>query len=256
MRSTPTAPSGDRGGRAYRLRRVVALAATVPVLALPLAACSDDGDDGGKSGGADGGGEEGGQTPPLSAAQLKKALLKTGDVEGYQAQPSKVDILGDEDDGGVRADDSACEPVVDIFDTDTKYERTAYTGGTVMRGDFTAGGSVTQLLLSAHKKGDARKWFGDLKKALNECDALSAPLNQGKEKQEAKIEPDDGVDLGDDAVQFSLAQKKKESSVVTVVRTGDNVASYLAFGLEGTAKPIAKPVAEKQHQKLERAGAN
>ena len=294
MRSTPTAPSGGRGGRTFRLRRVVALAAAVPVLALPLAACSDDGDGGGKrnggthggadgsdgdsSGGdsedgdsedgggdgggdgesADGGGDGGSGAPSLSEAQLKKALLKTGDVKGYKAQPSKVDMLGDED-GGVDSEKSECEPIVDIFDTDTEYERTAYTGGSVMKGDFTAGGSMTQVLLSAYKEGEAEKWFGDLKEALNGCDALVSAPEKGEKQQRAKVEPDDGADAGDDSVQFTLHQKEGKSSVptvVTVVRTGANVASYMAVDVEGSAKPVGKPVVEEQHRKLIQAARN
>src|SRR5690606_36937946 len=107
------AGAGDRHGRTcgrrgglpgVRLRRLLAAAVAVPVLAVPAAACSGEG--GGAAEGEQSGGEqaEGGKGPgsgggsadgddgggaPLDEQELRKALLKSGDVKGYRAQRNK-----------------------------------------------------------------------------------------------------------------------------------------------------------------------
>ncbi|MBA0049399.1 sensor domain-containing protein [Streptomyces sp. AJS327] len=259
--------------RRRRVRRLrgAAAATAVPVLLFSLAACGsgdDEGDDDGGSGGssqgqsggdggASGGGGEAGETPTLTEKQLDAALLKNGDVPGYKVQKSKADLFPEKE--RLTPDKPECQPVADVFGAKSTQERQAYTGGSLMRGDFSTGGTMSQVLLASYKEGDAQKWFADLRKAFRECDGFTAAMD-GEKPEGGKLKPYDGkIGLGDEALRFSWLDPKDSEAgkmVVTLVRTGANVATYLSVNLEGKEVPVKKAIAEKQDEKLRAAGGN
>ncbi|AXK36440.1 hypothetical protein DVA86_31530 [Streptomyces armeniacus] len=276
------------------LRRAVTAAAAVTALALTSAACSDGGgDDGGSgggkgkssggsggsdgvesggkedggsgggddnggsgsTGGTDGGGNGGAGTPPLTKAQLEKALLKTGDVKGYKAQRNTKDALPAQN--TMESDKSECEAITDAVDSKPKYARTAYTAGVLMKGDFNTGSVIQQVLLAAYEKGDAAKWLGELERALDGCRQFQGKAGTGEEAQ-LEIEPGKQIGVGDDSVQFTMkdAKGKDSPTVFTIVRAGNNTATFMSIGVSGDPVPIGKPVVVKQHEKLTAAGGS
>ncbi|GAA2060141.1 hypothetical protein GCM10009801_01410 [Streptomyces albiaxialis] len=247
--------------RGTTLRRTVAAAVAVPVLALSVAACSDDGGGDGKKGrGGEqqaSGGDESEQVPPLDEKALRGALLRTGEVKGYRVQPSKKDALPPRN--TLEADEAECAPVTDAVDSKPEQARTAYASGTVMKGDFSTGQSVQQVLLSAYAPGDAEKWLGELRGALegDGCREFTGKSGTG-EQARVRVEPDGGggsADAGDDSVQFTMkdAKGKDAPTVFTVVRSGANTATFMSVSLSGKPVPVAKPVVDRQLAKLESA---
>lgn len=256
------------------LRRALATAAFVPVLTLSTVACSGDGGNGGDEGGngqqtgaprqADGGrdedgGEEGdvaareGEVPPLTEAQLKRALIRTGDVQGYKAQHNEQDPLPVKN--TIDADRPECEAITDAVDSRPVHARTAYTGGVLMKGDFSTGGTIQQVLLSAYEEGEAATWMKELATSLEECDSFTGTVGTG-EQARLDIDPGDSIGIGNDSVQFTMkdAKGKDSPTLFTIVRAGNNTATFMSIGLSGDPEPVAKSVVAKQHEKLMAAG--
>ncbi|MGW7516679.1 hypothetical protein ACWGJ2_13910 [Streptomyces sp. NPDC054796] len=271
MRSTSSLRPGG-------LRRAVVALAVVPVLALSSAGCGGgggdeagggdgggrqltgggDGDGGGNGGNGEGaksggkGGEDGDGgdgVRALDAAGLRAALLKSGDVKGYHAEPNAKDALPPEN--TMEPDRPACTPITDAVDSKPTYAREAYASGTVMKGDLGSGGAVQQILLSSYGSGDAAKWLRELRKAVKECRGFKGAVGTGQEAS-LRIEPGGEVGVGDDAVQFTMkdAKGKDSPTVFTVVRAGANTATFMSVGLAGEPVPVARAVVDKQHEKL------
>lgn len=244
----------------------------VPVLAVAAVACSDGGDGGG--GGAESGKQEdgkeqgtggssgdGGDGSPgggsgsaggavaLDEGQLKKALLKSGDVKGYRAQRNKEDALPEQN--TMESDDPRCSPITDVVDSKPSYERKAYTSGVLMKGSLSTGGAVQQVLLSSYAEDGAAKWLGALKKALSGCSSFTGQIGTGEET-ELRVKRGAAVDVGDDSVRFTMedAKGKDSPTVFTIVRTGANTASFMSVSLSGEPKAVARSLVEKQHEKL------
>lgn len=268
------AGDGDRHGRTcvrrgglsgVRLRRLLAAAVAVPVLAVPAAACSGEG--GGAAEGEQSGGEqaEGGKGPgsgggsadgddgggaPLDEQELRKALLKSGDVKGYRAQRNKdEDALPEQN--TMESDDPRCAAITDVVDSKPEFERRAYTSGVLMKGSPSTGGSVQQVLLSSYADDGAAKWLGALKKALDGCSSFTGRIGTGEEA-ELRVKPGGSVGVGDDSVRFTMEDAKgaEAPTVFTVVRTGANTASFMSVSLSGEPQAAPGALVEKQHEKL------
>lgn len=268
-----------RGGsrRGPGVRRALAMAVAVPVLTLAVTACGggDDGKggaakggDGGKkkdssqgqqtgggTGASKGSGGGGGSVPSLDAKQLTAALLKSGDVKGYRVQRGKKDALPLQN--KLTSDDPRCSAIADAFSSTPKHARTAYAGGTLVKGALSSGGAVQQVLLAAYGKGEAAQWMGELKKSLGSCRSFKGTVDGGT-KTRLRVERGAGAGVGDDSVRFTLedAGGKSTPTDFTVVRTGGNTATYVSISLSGKPVPVAKAVLAKQHEKLTAAAKN
>lgn len=257
-----------------RVRGVLGAAFVVPVLALSLVACSggSDGGDGGGGKSKDGqgqggsdtsggssGGEGGGSAAPLSEKQLKSALLKSGDVKGYRAQRDEEALPQQ---NSVTADDPRCSAITDAVDSEPEHARTAHASGVLLKGGLGGGGALQQVLLSSYAEGGAGKWLGDLKKALKECDAFTGKVGSGQ-KTKLRIEPGEGVGVGDDSVQFTMRGSGQNAgggsgetgspTVFTIVRAGGSTASFMSVSLSGKPQAVEKALVEKQYEKLSAA---
>jgi len=264
---------GRRGSRlGLRVRRAVGLALTVPVLAVPVAACSGGGDGGGDGGGKKkdgqeqqnsggsgekgGGGDGGGEVSSPAEKELAAALLKSGDVKGYRVERSKKDALPEQN--TVASDDPKCSAITDAMDSEPEHARRAYTNGVLQKGSSPgAGGAVQQVLLASYGEGEAEAWLGELKKALGGCKSFTA-RDSADEKQRLSVEPGERGVVGDDSVQFTLRLAKQEASplVFTIVRTGGSTATFMSISLSGKPQPVAKALMEKQHEKLTATAGN
>ncbi|MGP3952756.1 sensor domain-containing protein [Streptomyces sp. 7N604] len=244
-----------------RMRRALAGLLAAPLLALSAVACTGDGgdsaegkkEDGGKGGQARDGGTEPGSGPgsgvrPLTKAELESALLRKGDISGYDVQRAKADDIASEDPAEV--DRKECRPIAEALASKSSYARTATANGTLAKGGFGDGAVFQALLLSAYDDGDARRWLGELKKAVGTCEAFTG-TESGGDATDFTVGSAPGATAGDESVTFSLTQKGDEAAVVvTVVRTGANTATYLSIPLSGKATAVERSVAAKQHEKL------
>jgi hypothetical protein len=247
MRTVPT----------RRAPRAAALAAAAALLPALCAGCGQAGPGDGREGAhratrtADRDGERAGRTPPLTESQLQAALLRTGEVEGYRAQRNPRDVLPE--DSTVRADRAACAPVTDTVDAAPDRPRTAYAGGLLRAVDAHADDAVQQVLLASYAPGDAAAWLDALRGALERCDRFTGTTGTG-ERARLRVAPGAGGDAraGDESVRFTLrdAAGRDEATVFTVVRTGDNTATFMSIGVTGDPEPVPRAVLLAQHRKL------
>ncbi|WP_016908950.1 hypothetical protein [Streptomyces xiaopingdaonensis] len=242
-------------------RRAAVAAVLVPAVALSLAACSsgDDGGSGASSGGSSqeegesGGGEASGK--PLTAGELKSALLKSGEADGYRVRYQKDGGLLDTD--AVQVNRRECQPVVDLFGPEPAHARAAYATAALAESGVGTGGAFQQVVLSSYEERDgAAKTFGGLRTAVEECDGFVGSQG-GAEEEQVTVEADDSADVGMDAVRFTMRPKSSKVGAamsVTVVRTAGSTATFASMALEGEkAKPMEGVVVKEQHRKLEAA---
>lgn len=267
-----TRTSGRRGSAlAVRARRALAVAVCVPVLALSTAACGSggdgaaDGNDGqGKrtsktSGGSEtksdtGDGPVGGES--AAERKLAAALLKSGDVKGYQVQRSKKDALPQQN--TVVSQDPECSPITDALSSDPERTRIAYTNGVIQKGSSPAGsGAVQQVLLASYGKGGAQKWMAELKEALGRCDSFTAKDGAG-DRTRLRVERGASGTVGDDSVEFTLRVEKQNDAPLafTIVRTGASTASFLSISMSRKPRQVEKSLVVEQHRKLTALGGS
>ncbi|MFT2019953.1 sensor domain-containing protein [Streptomyces sp. 796.1] len=204
---------------------------------------------------AGGGGGKESRTAPLDDGALRRALLRKGDVPGYEVRRGPADALPAE--ATLAADRPACQPIADALGSRPKYPRTGYVSASLTKGDLTRapGGTLTQLLLAAYRSGDAQKWLADLRGAVAGCPGFTASDNEG-DHQSLTITPGGNLAVGDASVSFLMRDKAGTDAPVsiTVVRTGDNTATYLSVGTSGKPTPVARAVAYEQHRRIMDAG--
>lgn len=239
------------------VRRTAAAAVVVPALVFSMTACGGDGG-GEKKGGGSGqeGGSGGGESAAksLSKAELKKALLKTGDVSGYKVRGTGEDPLKNEN---LPRTQSKCQPVLDSFNPDSKQKRKAYVGASVMKGEMSTGQTFDQVLLASYEGQDAESVLSDLKSSLKTCKEISG---DGSGDKKVAIEEAQAPDLGDDSVRFLMkgGASKEGAMSLTVVRSGANTSSFMSLSLSGKQAQGKEPgvppaVAKKQVAKVEAA---
>lgn len=269
--------------RPPRARTAVAALAVLPALLL-AAGCSSGSPsgrtdaDGGKGGGrsaaqasADAG------KAPLSLAQLTRSLVTDHDVPGWVVEMTQTDDgtattapaegfdpddLGAQDDTGSRpvlvADKPECRPLADVSSSQPAIHRMASVGATFARATPAAGAApdeIDQMLIASHAPGDAQKVMAALKGALATCTAFEA-RDQNGTRTPFRVGRGPAVKVGDESVAYVMtdtADKKTGAALVTVVRTGDTVTSYLSTRTEGGAGQVPLEVARKEDQKLRAA---
>ncbi|MDJ0341337.1 hypothetical protein QMK19_14870 [Streptomyces sp. H10-C2] len=248
-----------------RIRRVVAVAAVLPVLAL-AAACSSDGgksDDAKKKDGVttspavpSTAAPTAAAKPPLTEAQLRAVLVKDADLPGYKVEASTSASMSADD--KLTTDKPQCQPLADPVGTKPKYVRKAYAGASVAKKDaLGSGAEVHRMLLASHAPGDAGKMMAELKRALDTCTAFIATAGTGK-KIPFTITKAATVTAGDEAVSYVMADtsdKVAGAALVTVVRSGDDSITFLSAKLTGGQAAAPVDVARKQDAKLKAATA-
>ncbi|MBB5938276.1 hypothetical protein [Streptomyces zagrosensis] len=273
------------------IQRAMVAALVVPVLMWSTACSGGSGDGSGRSDGGDGRGDgrgdksgdsrgdksgdedgdrgrgqEGGKaagggpgrasgTPPLSEAGLRQALLTQADVPGYAVRRGPADALPAA--ATVTADRPECRPIADTIGSRPKYPRTAYTSGSLTKGDLSGGGggTLSQLLLAAYRGNNAEKWVTELRRAVEVCRSFTATGGAGG-RESLAISPGRNLTVGDTSVTFLMRDKAGKSApvVITVVRTGGNTATFISGGTSGKAEPVARAVAYEQHRRIVEVG--
>ncbi|WP_328464843.1 hypothetical protein [Streptomyces sp. NBC_00448] len=282
------APSTRRVRRVPRLRRpprARARAAALAVLpALLLAAgCSSGSSGSTDADGGKGGGRSAAQASadagkaPLSVAQLSRALVTDHDVPGWVIEMTQTDDgtattapaggfdpddLGAQDDTSGRpvlvADKPECRPLADVSSSQPAIHRMASVGATFAEATPTAGAApdeIDRMLIASHAPGDARKVMAAIKGALATCTAFEA-RDQNGTRTPFRVGKGPVVKVGDESVAYVMtdtADKKTGAALVTVVRTGDTVTSYLSTKAEGGAGQVPLEVARKEDRKLRAA---
>lgn len=210
---------------------------------------------------------------PLTAQQLTQALVSDKDLPGWVFQQSSEDdgvqttapdafnpddLMAQGDGGGqqvMRADQPQCQPLADVTSTRPAVHRMASVGATFA--EQTGGGPevLNQMLVASHAPGDAEKVMADVKAALGTCTSFVATDGEGQ-RTPFTVGKGPAVSVGDASLAYVMTDttdKKTGAALVTVVRTGDTITSYLSTKSVGGAGPLPLEVARKQSAKLKAA---
>ncbi|SEG35883.1 hypothetical protein SAMN05216223_104513 [Actinacidiphila yanglinensis] len=284
-RSHADAPPVRRIRRAPGLRRPPhARAATVAALGLlpallMAAGCSSGSahaDGGRRTRSSDQASIDAGKAP-LSLAQLTRSLVTDKDVPGWVVQMTQTDDgiattapaegfdpddLGAQDDttgqSVLVADKPDCQPLADVSSSKPAIHRMASVGATFAKAtpkDGATPDEIDQMLIASHAPGDAQKVMASVRRALTGCTSFEGRDQDGT-MTSFRITRGPAVKVGDESVAYVMtdtADKKTGAALVTVVRTGDTVTSYLSTKAAGGAGQPPLEVARKEDQKLRTA---
>ncbi|MEV6651214.1 hypothetical protein [Streptomyces sp. NPDC051219] len=172
---------------------------------------------------------------PLTAAELDKAALATGDVAGYT-----VTTLPGSPPAGGKADKSACLPLTAVLNgkpeplaTATVYRRLA--GG---KDEQTV---VTEFLGSHASNREAARVLGDLRAAVGACaGGFTAKGGEDGPSKYTGVKELDTARAGDDALAYQLTgdyEGEPVPLVFHVVRSGATVATFYTANLVDAKTP-------------------
>ncbi|WP_338897806.1 hypothetical protein WBG99_21250 [Streptomyces sp. TG1A-60] len=243
----------NRSGIRRSRTRATALAALVLPLAL-ITACGGSGSEGdageeSASAQATQSAESGGAAKPLTAAELGKASLAEGDVEGYGIkEPGAGDVAAQDD---VSADDEACMPVAQAVAGVTPGEPPASTNRQaiaepdksavaedadpeeVLEAAFDV--STTMVVLASYKSPEvAEAALKSVSDAVTTCAGGFQGTALGEKQKVTKVTEDTAPEAGDEAVAFSAMASVDGGEgpmKVVVFRTGSTLAQFTSVNL-------------------------
>jgi hypothetical protein len=226
---------------------------------------------------------------PLTVRQLTSALVTDADLPGWVIEQSSSsdgvettapeefdpdDLSAQGDSGGqavLHADRPGCQPLADVASTKPAIHRMASVGAEfapkpspdsgssgsgsskgASKGASVVPATVNQMLVASHAPGDAQKVIASVRAALVSCTRFTATGGDGT-RTPFSISRGPAVRVGDEAVSYVMtdtSDKKTGAALVTVVRTGDTITSYLSTRSKGGAGPVPLAVAREQDAKL------
>ena len=254
-----------------RTARLAALA-VLPTLLLAAACSGNSSDHNGKNDASPSASSTLSGHAPLSVAQLSKALVTDTDVPGWVVQMGQTDNGAqttapsqfDPDDNSAQsdsgqsvllADKADCQPLADVTSTKPKIHRMATIGAAFARTSAKSTATpavINQMLIASHAPGDAQKVMAAIKGALGTCTSFVGKDGAGTSTP-FSITKGPAVGVGDESVAYVMtdtADKKTGAALVTVVRTGDTVTSYISVKSKGGVGQVPLVVARKEDQKL------
>ncbi|MFF3321547.1 hypothetical protein [Streptomyces sp. NPDC002889] len=239
---------------------------------LPLAACTSDGDHaagknatpraGASAGAGTGGSTAPGAEPgkgggdasvPLTAPQLERAALATGDLPKFQVSSERSPLAPT---GQPTADKKQCQPLADAMgdEPNTRATHTVNRG----LGSLESLGLAVSASLSSYSETDAEQLMAQLVSAVKACGAgFTASLDdRAADYGNIKSTPFT-VGGGDETVSWSTVATNEGVTApihLVVVRKGATVARFMAFDLAGHTPPrVPQQVADKQLAKVGQA---
>ncbi|GAA2433533.1 hypothetical protein [Streptomyces macrosporus] len=227
----------------HTLRRVLSFAVLSSVV-LSGAACGGTADSAAES-----------PAKPLTAEELAAALPEGDDFPGFTAKPQDTPLLEDRD--VVTADVSACQPIADMMSARPEHARRALVWATLKVHGAPADAPPGSVSLAGHTVGDARATMDDLREALSGCDGFTASSRRGWTYR-FTVERLSPVQAGDESVAYLLTNTlapEGKGNVMTVVRTGGVLATYLVVQDPDRPRPVPASIAATQHERLRDAGA-
>jgi hypothetical protein len=254
-------------GRVTRVRGLLIAAVLVPALAV-VAGCGADGSGDGSAPKAAGQGRKAAPGPAaatrraaapgraLTAAELKQALLSTSDLPGPLY--SRLDGAVPPDAGVSDPDRPACTPLVEqLGSRPHRIPLRAQAAQTI--DDYRVKGTMklASEFLQGYAPGGAQKTMTALHSALKSCTTFTADNGAGgRITMKIKPAPAPAV-VGDDAVAYLVFHTGQSTPValLTVVRTGQQTATYQSFPAFHTAPVLGADIVTAQDKKLRTAAS-
>lgn len=235
------------------MRRMRSALFVVPVAAMVLAGCGED--EGSGAEGKDPASAKQGPMQPLSKAQLEKALVSGGDVDGVQLrEPEAAELEISE---GQVASEAACQPLSTMAGSTAKAtanERVAMS--------YHAESVDGRLWLYAHDLPGAKKVMSELRAAVEACSGgfktTDEVLVDEFGSTYASVKGHEAPQLGAEAVAYELEADMGGTSMpmhYTVVRVGTAIAAFQGFNAAEPAQgSVPDEVVKAQAEKLADAG--
>ncbi|MFG3495382.1 hypothetical protein [Streptomyces sp. NPDC047928] len=250
------------------LARRSAVAASAVSLALLVTACGSEKTTGGDEGakGDKGAVADAGSAKALTAAELEKAIIAQGDVDGYKVQqPGAADRVPAEQ---VTVDKAACQPLAHAVYAVALGEPKATVGRKVVqepkKGDKPSLGDLsekeledavasafdltsTMVSLASYEGKGADEAVASLRKAAGECAGGFTLKLAGEAQKVLKVE-ELKVSGGQEAAGWTVLTQQEGGTMplkVAVVRQGSTLASFsvVNFGAAGSGKDYDLPTA-------------
>ncbi|MEU6987331.1 hypothetical protein ABZ946_28520 [Streptomyces sp. NPDC046324] len=111
------------------------------------------------------------------------------------------------------------------------------------------------LTLTSHTVKDAEAWMFEFREALATCSRFKATSQRGWIHR-FKVRPISTAKAGDDSVTYLLTNilaPNGKGNVITVVRTGGTLATYLVNQDADVPVPVPASIANQLHKKLQAA---
>ncbi|MFE5024910.1 hypothetical protein ACFRAO_16605 [Streptomyces sp. NPDC056656] len=184
----------------------------------------------------------------LTAAELEKAVVATGDVKGYKVEKvGKGDLPPTE---SVAAKPASCQPLADMFMFSTRPTAKDRVVRTLMATD-ELDPKVTSLALLAHDGADAAKVMKDLRTASKSCTAY-----EHVDYKYSGVKERPAPDAGDEAVSYDVKgviDGDKVPMTFTVVRSGSTVVAFYTMNmLDASKTDVPQVIVDAQLAKLEK----
>ncbi|MFD3945524.1 hypothetical protein [Streptomyces sp. NPDC058579] len=190
---------------------------------------------------------------PLTEEQLTKALPDVSELAGFTTMPQSLPLLEAED--VVTTDKLACRPIADMMSVRPKHQRRAMVWATVKPDSAPPEATPGSLTLTSHTLKDAEAWMAEIKNALVSCSQFKATSQAGWIHR-FNVRPLSTAKAGDDTVTYLLTNilaPNGKGNVMTVVRTGGTLATYLMNEDADLPVPVPASIANQQHKELQAA---
>ncbi|MEU6087704.1 hypothetical protein ABZ865_12970 [Streptomyces sp. NPDC047085] len=257
----------------------VRLCATAAVSALSLALITGCSDEGSKDSGNGKGGEAGKPAAKaLSAAELGKLIIAKGEVPGFKVGPVEGGVPADD---AVKADDAACDPLLDVLTgvapgdpaANTSREATEDkkdpTDDATSMEDMADGKfedaikesmdlDVTVVTLSSYDGDGAEKALKAVSDAVKACSGGFSGVQDGEKGKFTKVAEEKSSGLGDESFAFTATNDAGKDGALPLhaelVRHGNTLAGYSTINIGAMmskkAYTVSAPVLKAQDAKL------
>lgn len=179
--------------------------------------------------------------PPLNEQQLKKVLLATDAVDGFQGTDPKQKPLTP------KADKSECQPLADLtaYGTGRSPQANAFANRTFVASEPGNEGALVTIALLSYEKEGAPKTIEGIRSALAACgDGFETSNNdQGQTLSYVKAEERDIAAGGDQSIAVQLVGKAQGFQIpmdFVVVSSGSTLAQFMSMHVKdpkGTVVP-------------------
>ncbi|MCX5560107.1 hypothetical protein [Streptomyces sp. NBC_00038] len=233
------------------------IAAAASVLSLALATgCSDSGSDSGDGDKATGGKESTAAAKVLSSSELEKAIIATGDADGFEVSSATDSEPFASSKEKVKVVDEKCAPIAYVLtgfapgDSEAAYLNRQVTPATEeIKPSATSSDSLEDSLdsitdalnstmtivsLSSYEGDGAQETLASVSEAVEGC-ASGFTVAAGSDTQKfTKVASEKASGSGDESVAFAVTGDAEGDEVVVkgeVVRHGSTVATYYSINL-------------------------
>ncbi len=190
---------------------------------------------------------------PLTAAQLKAALLTAADLpDGFKADPT-ASIGGDDKEGGFVSGDQACKTMGEITDRiDSRKTDPGQVGYATVSLTKDSGPVFFAEQLISYGSGQAKKMFDELASATAQCKKFSADVATNTKATLTRADFP-ALSVGDDAHAARFVADVQGTTMQldqTAVRVGDTVVLVYGMFLGNPDAALTRQVTEKAVAKL------